>query len=201
MGIQDRKERERESMRTLILDAAMALYQEKGLEHVSIRSIAERIEFSPATIYLYFRDKEDIFYGLYNLAFGKFIAAFQARIYPEDPWEALYTGCRFYIDWALKNPKLYDLMFILEMPMNVIIEQDCRDIGKEAFALLVSAVQKAVEHGALKIKDVQVASFMIWNMLHGIVSLIIKRRVLVPPEEEEVMVSTIFDSFFLLVKK
>jgi len=73
MGIQDRKERDRESMKARILDAAMALYQENGLESVSIRSIAERIEFSPATIYLYYRDKEDIFYGLYNLAFGSLL--------------------------------------------------------------------------------------------------------------------------------
>jgi AcrR family transcriptional regulator len=201
MGIQDRKERERESMKGLILDAAMKLYLEKGLEHLTIRSIAEQIEFSPATIYLYYKDKEEIFFGLYNRAFGAFIAAKQAQPPMADPWDGLYAGCKLYVDWALENPKLYDLMFILEMPMNVIAEQDCVDIGKQAFAMLVERVQACVDAGQLKIKDTQLASFMTWNMLHGIVSLIIKRRVLVPPHEEKVMVQTLLDTFMLSIKR
>lgn len=201
MGIQERKERERESMRATILDAAMQLYIENGLESVTIRNIAERIEFSPATIYLYYTDKEDIFYGLYTLAFGRFIAALEAQPKTDDPWDVLYAGCKLYVDWALENPKLYDLMFVQEMPMNVIIGQHCKDLGTECFAILVSRVQACIEQGQLRIKDVQLASFMTWNMLHGIVSLIIKRRVLVPREQEETMVQAMLDNFLVLIRK
>ncbi|HYM20307.1 MAG TPA: TetR/AcrR family transcriptional regulator [Candidatus Kapabacteria bacterium] len=201
MGIQERKERERESMKSRILDAAMELYLEKDLENASIRNIADRIEFSPATIYLYFRDKEEIFFELYNIAFGEFISALNKQPRTGDTWDRMYAGCKLYIDWALEHPKLYDLMFILEMPMNVIQQQHCKDIGGEAFSILVERVAACIEQGQLKIKDVQLASMMIWNMLHGIVSLIIKRRVLVPEEQESVMVQALLDNYMLLIKR
>ena len=58
MGINERKQREKEVMRGSILDTAMKLFLEEGFQNVSIRRIAEKIEYSPATIYLYFRNKD-----------------------------------------------------------------------------------------------------------------------------------------------
>jgi AcrR family transcriptional regulator len=60
MGIKERKELEKQKMRKLILDNAMKLFLEKGFENITIRHIAEKIEYSPATIYLYFKDKDEI---------------------------------------------------------------------------------------------------------------------------------------------
>ena len=57
MGVKERKERDREEMRETILKSAHQLFVDKGFEDVSIRNIAEAIEYSPATIYLYFKDK------------------------------------------------------------------------------------------------------------------------------------------------
>lgn len=64
MGIVQRKEREKEEMRRLILDAALRLFREHGYDGVSIRNIAEAIEYSPGTIYLYYKDKSEIFFAL-----------------------------------------------------------------------------------------------------------------------------------------
>ncbi|HEY9245546.1 MAG TPA: helix-turn-helix domain-containing protein, partial [Candidatus Methanoperedens sp.] len=71
MGIKERKELEKQEMRKLILDTAMRLILEKGFENVTIRHIAEEIEYSPATIYLYFKDKDDIIYTLHREGFEK----------------------------------------------------------------------------------------------------------------------------------
>ena len=64
MGIKERQERDRESVRRSILDAARELFVAEGYANVSIRKIAERIEYSPAAIYGYFPSKDDIFYAL-----------------------------------------------------------------------------------------------------------------------------------------
>ena len=69
MGIFERKERDKQGMRKLILDSAMSLFLEEGFGNVSIRRIAESIEYSPATIYLYFRDKDEILFALHNEGF------------------------------------------------------------------------------------------------------------------------------------
>lgn len=69
MGIKQRKDREREEMKDLILDAAKRISIEEGFSKVSIRKIAEEIEYSPGTIYLYFKNRDEILFELHNLAF------------------------------------------------------------------------------------------------------------------------------------
>ncbi len=69
MGIKERKDLEKQKMRKFILDTAMNLFLEKGFENITIRHIAENIEYSPATIYRYFRDKNEILYTLHREGF------------------------------------------------------------------------------------------------------------------------------------
>src|SRR5207244_10630367 len=64
MGIKERHERDRQAVRRAILDAARDLFVSQGYQNVSIRKIAERIEYSPAAIYGYFPSKDDIFFAL-----------------------------------------------------------------------------------------------------------------------------------------
>src|SRR5579862_8095888 len=64
MGIKQRHERDREAVRRAILDAARDLFVSEGYQNVSLRKIAERIEYSPAAIYGYFSSKDDIFFAL-----------------------------------------------------------------------------------------------------------------------------------------
>ena len=69
MTISTRKERQKEELRGKILQAAKELFMKKGFEDTSIRNIAEKIEYSPTTIYLYFKDKDDIFCELHKEGF------------------------------------------------------------------------------------------------------------------------------------
>src|SRR5258707_1912192 len=64
MGIKERQVRDREAVQRSILDAARELFVAEGFQNVSIRKIAERIEYSPAAIYGYFPSKDDIFFAL-----------------------------------------------------------------------------------------------------------------------------------------
>ena len=64
MGIRERHSRERETVTRKILDAARALFLSEGYANVSMRKIADQIEYSPGAIYSYFRSKEDIFFAL-----------------------------------------------------------------------------------------------------------------------------------------
>ena len=70
MAIKERKEREKQDMRNLIIESATQLFLKQGYDKTSIRSIAEDIEYSPATIYLYFKDKDEIFYVIHENAFA-----------------------------------------------------------------------------------------------------------------------------------
>lgn len=201
MGIAERKERDKESMRSAVLEAAMELYLEKGIESLTIRAVAERIEFSPATIYLYFRDKDDIVYQLYNIAFGKFYEKQLEWNSIADPLERLRHGCKHYVEWGVQNPKLYDLMFILDVPMNVIEEENCQDNGLRSFDELKKLLAECIAADKIKIKDPELAAMMCWNMIHGVTSLLIKKRIVIPQEAVAQMTDAILDTYFLLVAK
>ena len=69
MSVAHRKQREKEEMRELILDASRSIFLEKGYHQTSIRNIAEKIEYSPGTIYLYFKEKDEIFHALHEEGF------------------------------------------------------------------------------------------------------------------------------------
>jgi len=77
MSIIERKKREKEEMRRTILDAAKEIFLEKGFRSASIRNIAEKIEYSPGTIYLYFDDKDAIFHALHEDGFQRMLAMMQ----------------------------------------------------------------------------------------------------------------------------
>ena len=124
MGIIERKEREREEMRKLILDAAQKLFLTDGFEKVSIRNIADVIEYSPATIYLYYKDKNELFFALHQTAFTKLIEEFRPIAQVEQPMDKLIEMGKLYLRFAFENPELYDLMFIMIAPIETL---ECRE--------------------------------------------------------------------------
>jgi AcrR family transcriptional regulator len=177
MGISQRKEREKEDLKKSILDAARTLFLEKGYEQTSIRNIAEKIEYSPTTIYLYFEDKDAIFHEIHDQAFLLLQSEFAQLRNIEDPLERLEMMGKMYIDFALKNKELYDLMFILEAPMNALKRKDeCWDEGADTFQGLKSLVRECMDKGLLMEQDVEEVSFFIWSTVHGMCSLFIRNR-------------------------
>ena len=87
MGITERREREREEIRTRILDAARELFDSEGYEHVTMRRIADAIEYSPTTIYNHFEDKDDLVRALCEEDFSRLLQIFREEDPPADPVE------------------------------------------------------------------------------------------------------------------
>ena len=93
MGIAERKERDRVEMRQRIIDAAIQMFLEEGYEKTSIRNIAEKIEYSPATIYLYYKDKDELLYDVQGQAFEKLYQTFRDEATAKDPFKRLDRSC------------------------------------------------------------------------------------------------------------
>jgi AcrR family transcriptional regulator len=121
MGIAERKEREREEVKDLILNAAREIFLKDGYESTSIRKIAKRIEYSPGIIYHHFKDKNDLLLALHDKAFEcKINALFTSVQHIADPAERLRATGIGYIEYGLSNPQDYELMFILRCPMEAL---------------------------------------------------------------------------------
>ena len=94
MGPKERREREREEIRTRILDAARELFASEGVESVTMRRIADRIEYSPTAIYFHFRDKEALLAELCDCDFRAFAQEFFVIARLADPVERLRSTLR-----------------------------------------------------------------------------------------------------------
>ena len=174
MGVQERRARDREVLRQQILDAARQMFVEEGYESVSMRKIADRIEYSPTTIYLHFKDKAEIFHQLCEETFGKLAHRLETlRRRHDDPIDYLREGLRAYVDFGLKNPNHYTVAFILK-PNAAEDDYAFEDsLGARAFATLQSGVAACVEAGVLRPVDVDTTAQGLWAGIHGVTSLLI----------------------------
>ncbi len=180
MGIVERKEREKTEMRDRIVEAATLMFLEDGYEKTSIRNIAEKIEYSPATIYLYFKDKDELFFAIHNIGFQLLLKETEKSHKIKNPLKRLHDIGVTYIEFALNNPEYYDLMFIMRSPMNALKEkhgdEQCWTYGEAVFGTLVSTIQECIDQKLIKSKDATIASMYTWSMVHGLVSLKIRER-------------------------
>ena len=177
MGVQERRAREKKELRQEILDAARELFVREGFENVSMRKIAEKIEYSPTTIYLYFRDKADLLDCLCEETFTRLVKK-QTSLDQTvaDPLDRLRKGLRFYVEFGLKHPNDYKVTFMMTRPaMDQISGARSHELGKRAFAHLRNTLAECAEKGLLDVPDVEATAQAIWAAFHGLTSLLIAR--------------------------
>ena len=191
MGITERKERERVEMRQRIIDASIEMFLQEGYEKTSIRNIAEKIEYSPATIYLYYKDKDELLYDVQGQAFEKLYQAFEENAKSKDPLKRLEQIMLTYVRFGKNNPELYDLMFIIRAPMNVMHEKELWTNGHDCFGFLFQCVSECIEKKLIRFNDVHIAALSIWAMGHGLVALDLRCRFKVMEMDEAEIGATI----------
>lgn len=183
MGTKERKERQKTEMRESILSAALKLFSDKGFENVTMRNIADEIEYSVGTIYLYFQDKDEIFYELHKMGFDEFFKRQLDVQNVKDPLERITEHGLAYIRFAIDHPHYYDLMFISRVPAKLINEKKEWSSGTRTYDLLKLNISQAKEAGYFKNTDVDIAAFALWSFVHGISSLFVRDRMKMIPQE------------------
>src|SRR5579859_5769738 len=157
MGVQERRAREKKELRQEILDAAREMFVRDGFENVSMRKIAEKIEYSPTTIYLYFQDKADLLDCLCEETFAKLVK--KQNILDQtvaDPLERLRKGLRGYIEFGLKHPNHYKVTFMMPPPLGTERRGDrSHELGHKAFAHLRNTLLLCSEQRLLSIPDLE----------------------------------------------
>ena len=171
MGVQERRARQKENVREEILDAARTLFVKDGYEHVSIRKIAEKVEYSPGTIYLYFRDKAEILERICDETFSRLAQKIEAiNTDPSNPLDCLRRGLRTYVQFGVDNPNHYIVTFVQAKQ----IRQDHHPkAGARSFDNLRAAVRRCVEAGLLNCEDVEEVAQALWAGVHGVTTLLI----------------------------
>jgi AcrR family transcriptional regulator len=160
----------------------MELFAKGGYENVSMRRLAKKIEYSPGTIYRYFKKKEDIMLQLCYQGFEQILAKQIELDKITDPLERLIVGGRYYITFAQENPDLYELMFatkeIIKQP-----DQAEETVALKCFRKLGETVQECLNTDFFSGEDTEAVAIAIWAALHGLSSLLIKQQFRFLPQE------------------
>jgi AcrR family transcriptional regulator len=175
MGVKERREREKSETRDKILDAARELFVTEGYEGVSMRKVAEKIEYSPTAIYVHFADKNELFHELCRQDFARLQEAV-ANEMPTDPIERLRKIGRNYVQFGERFPNHYVFMFMTPHPEHELDEEDREIVGNpevDAYAFLKWAVQEAINAGCFHegVHDAELVSQTLWASVHGVISL------------------------------
>lgn len=194
MGVRERKARQKKFLRQEILDAASELFVKDGYENVSMRRIADKIEYSPTTIYLYFKDKAELLEQVCQETFSR-LSLVLARIQqqPGDPVERLKRGLVAYIKFGLENPHHYRATFMMPVPDGFDEEKYHQpdSPGMQAFDFLRRCVSDCVSAGRFRKVDVELVSQTFWAGIHGLTALLITHRHFPWVEREQVIHSMV----------
>jgi AcrR family transcriptional regulator len=197
MGIKERQERDRQAVRRAILDAARELFVSEGFQHVSIRKIAERIEYSPAAIYSYFPSKDDIFFALAEEGFrllgdpGR--PAAQQELSKLPPLERVRMVFWRLYEFSREQPQYFALMF-----MERSVPRISREYERFAFARtmkqhIAAEIQACIASGDLpSTTKPGVAIRMLTAGLLGIISMRLSER-LAPGENADDLAADVID--------
>lgn len=175
MGVKERRDRERQELRHQILEAAREIAAAEGWQEVTIRKVAEKIEYSPPTIYEYFESKEAILAEEIREGFRLLLADLEAaRDAHADPRQRLLAMGQAYWKYVWKHPELYQacsgLGGVATCRPNMPPEPHQKAEGEKVMVLFRDALQ-ALLPGQRNVEDLTSKVCIFWSLFHGFIAL------------------------------
>ena len=190
MGVKERQERERDEARRTILDAARELFVAEGYQNVSIRKVAEKAEYSPASLYGYFPSKDDLFFALAEEGFRKLFEFTNAELVArsDDPIEALRDGFLRYYRFSRQHREYFELMFVDRTVPSIARDWQRFAFVNEMIDEICTTVRRAVDAGQFPPStDPHAAFHVLWGAVHGPAVLALCARC-APDEDPDLLV-------------
>ncbi len=187
MGIKERKQRQRQALKSGILAAAREIASTEGWQAVTIRKIAAVIEYSPPVIYEYFGSKDEILLELVRQGYAEQLEAVErAGRSARDPEEALLAVGQAWLDFAFRSPDLYQVMYGLggvSFPVTELQKE-----GEKIGEAIGEVIEEVLKKNGKEVEDILGKVMLLWGTAHGIVSLAMADRIVGGNEEAKRLV-------------
>jgi AcrR family transcriptional regulator len=175
MGISERRERNRLKIRDEILDAAREQFAAEGYDAVTMRRIADVIEYSPATIYLHFKDKDALIRELCRVDMASLAQTLRSAAGEPAPLERLRKIGMAYVTFGIAHPNQYRLMFMSNRRHE---EAQLAELGHgnaetDCYLLLLNTFAAAMDQQLLgpELTDPDLLAQCFWASVHGVVAM------------------------------
>ena len=176
MGITERRQRQKDEVRSSILTTAWSLVKEEGWQSLSIRKIAEAIEYSVPVIYDHFENKDAILIEFTKEGFGLLSKKVEkAKDKYTDPEDQLIAMVDAYWNFAFKNPEYYQLMYGIGMACcECEVEKSVPGLADLRLSLM-TIIEKMIK-GKKEEDSVCFKYHTLWSILHGLISITMMRK-------------------------
>jgi AcrR family transcriptional regulator len=160
------------NLQIAILDEARALLVRDGYATLSMRRIAQAIGCTPTSIYLYFRDKDDLIHALIDEGMQRLTRTLQdALAQDSEPTGRLRRVCRGYLEFGLANPEYYEVMFLLHPKHMARYPADKYRRARKNLEAIAEGLAAALGLPPSRAPELLVQATAVWSSLHGAVSL------------------------------
>ncbi|MGF1463599.1 MAG: TetR/AcrR family transcriptional regulator [Maricaulaceae bacterium] len=164
-------ERRKAKVRDTIISAAERLFAEHGADAWSMRKLAESVDYSPAAIYKYFRNKDELFCEIRDQFFERLLARIETEISKAGDGPVDRKAClRAYVETGLEEPNHYAMLFA----GNTLAPPKEGDVALQAANRLEGLIADGVASGEFRPLDTRLAAQATWASLHGLVALMIE---------------------------
>ncbi|MCB0270995.1 MAG: TetR/AcrR family transcriptional regulator [Calditrichaeota bacterium] len=206
MGIAERREREKEQRRQSILDAAEELFFGKGIEHTTMDDVAEAAEVSKGTLYLYFKNREDIYHGIYLRGLDVLKSYFEEALRQEGDGLCLVREIgKAYYRFSQTHSNYFHAMN--EMDPGKIEHTDvesngfkCHLLAEDVKKLVAKAVEIGIEDGSVRAEvNPKLMAYVLWGQTSGVIKLINnlgEHMRTLHHIEPELMINVLFDQIY-----
>lgn len=172
MGIKEKRAKSKEEFRREILDAARELFINEGYEKFSMRGLAKKIDYSPTTIYLYFKDKDDLLLAICEEVAEHFLTKLShVRSVQRKPLDALRQILLYFVEFGFDNPNQYKVFFFAKPNVYGTQEEfmERESMARDSYLEFRKIVQESVEAGKLRSMDVDLLTQALAVATHGLI--------------------------------
>ena len=164
-------------LRDQILDISRHLLYEEGYKALSMRKIAKQADVSATSIYLYFENKDHLLHTLIEESVEDLSRFIESKALPKtdniDRFKAITKG---YVQFALENPEKYEIIYKVRSDSMARYPKEKFRKARRAYELLVKTIEDSVVDGLMEVDKPLVAAYSIWAQLHGVVSVVLNKR-------------------------
>lgn len=165
-------ERRREKMRDSIICAAQAIFSKDGQDGLSMRRLAESIDYSPAALYKYFASKEELFTAVREQFFERLLKRMDDATHDCSDTRKLFNACGLsYTETALEEPNTYMMAF---SGLCDDTKPEEGSFGHAAATRLEAMIARGIEEGVFRPVDLALAGKSVWAAVHGLAALLIQ---------------------------
>jgi AcrR family transcriptional regulator len=195
MSLKERHERDRQRTQKAILDAARDLFLAEGYQNISMRKIADRIDYSPAAIYSYFASKDDLFFALAAEGFQILARGVLGAIRDvADPFQRLRLGLWAFYQFAKTHPEYFALMFLDRSVPSLSQDFQRFEFFRQTTARAEADIRTCIDSGIFaKSVNPAAALHVLWAGVLGAATIGLAQR-LAPGENPDALARDVLES-------